>query len=159
LSPIRVTREQYVHLAPRDSTQPWPSFIHHREPFAAYGLETPGKGVKLGEHHSGAVVTDPDAVAPDPGDDARNRLVDYARAWIPGVEPEALSVETCLYTSAPTEDFVVDRTGPIVVCSPCSGHGFKFAPLIGELVAGLAEGSPAPERFRLGAQGLRTSLV
>ena len=39
------------------------------------------------------------------------------------------------------EDFVLDRIGPLVVASPCSGHGFKFAPLIGEVLA-MAEGRP-----------------
>ena len=59
---------------------------------------------------------------------------------------------TCLYTETPSEDFLLDRVGPIVICSPCSGHGAKFAPLIGEFVAGLVTGDrPVPDRFRLGA--------
>ena len=148
--PVRVTREHYVHLAPRDARTRWPSFIHYREPVAAYGLETPGEGIKLGEHHAGVGLRapdDPDAAALAAA--ARSRLLDYAREWIPGVDPNAVTEATCLYTTTPTEDFILDRTGPIVVCSPCSGHGFKFAPLIGELVAGLAEGTAAPARFRL----------
>jgi sarcosine oxidase len=136
----------------------WPSFIHHRDPVPAYGLETPGDGVKLGEHHSGEPLSDPDEpVSAGRAEEARGRLLDYAREWMPGVEPVAVSEATCLYTSTPTEDFVVDRVGPVVICSPCSGHGFKFAPLVGEFIADLADGSPVPERFRLGAQGLRLS--
>jgi sarcosine oxidase len=157
LAPVRVTRETYVHLPVRDPAVRWPSFIHYRDPVPAYGLETPGEGVKLGAHHAGEVLADPDlptAVSAP----AAARLVAYAREWIPGVEPVPVSEATCLYTTTPTEDFVVDRVGPVVICSPCSGHGFKFAPLIGELVAGLIEGSPAPERFRLAPQGLRTSI-
>jgi glycine/D-amino acid oxidase-like deaminating enzyme len=62
---------------------------------------------------------------------------------------------SCLYTATPDEDFVLDRVGPVVVASPCSGHGAKFAPLIGELAADLAQGKatalprvalPAPAR-------------
>ena len=59
--------------------------------------------------------------------------------------------ETCLYTTTPDEDFVLDRMGPVVVGSACSGHGFKFAPLIGECLAALAMGEPPPvplDRFR-----------
>jgi sarcosine oxidase len=59
---------------------------------------------------------------------------------------------TCLYTETPSEDFLLDRIGDLVVCSPCSGHGAKFAPLIGELTADLVTGAPAdrvPERFRI----------
>lgn len=58
--------------------------------------------------------------------------------------------ETCLYTRTPDEDFVLDRVGPVTIASPCSGHGFKFTPLIGEvladLVTGLAPSVPI-ERF------------
>jgi sarcosine oxidase len=53
---------------------------------------------------------------------------------------------------------VLDRTGPVVVASPCSGHGFKFVPLIGEILADLAtdESPPIPlERFRLDRPTLR----
>jgi sarcosine oxidase len=158
LAPIRVTRESYVHLRSVDAATPWPSFIHYRDPVPAYGLETPGEGVKLGEHHAGELLADPDGDAPSASRRARARLVDYAREWIPGVDPVAVSDATCLYTSTPTEDFVVDRVGPVVVSSPCSGHGFKFAPLVGELVAGLCAGSPAPDRFRLTTQNLRVAL-
>ena len=97
---------------------------------ARYGLETPGEGVKVAEHHTGPVVT---AATRDFVVDrrvrARGRRV--RRAWLPGLAPEPVSEVTCLYTNTATEDFVLDRVGPIVVVSPCSGHGFKFAPAIG----------------------------
>jgi glycine/D-amino acid oxidase-like deaminating enzyme len=56
---------------------------------------------------------------------------------------------TCLYTTTKSHDFIIDRRGPIVVCTPCSGHGAKFAPLIGELVADLVDGRPPLDRFAL----------
>ena len=66
---------------------------------------------------------------------------------------------TCLYTSTPSDDFIVDRYGPFVVCSACSGHGAKFAPLTGEIVADLACGGTGPftpdRRFTLAAHGAR----
>jgi sarcosine oxidase len=43
-----------------------------------------------------------------------------------------------MYTNTSDERFILDRRGPVVVGSPCSGHGFKFAPLIGERLARLA---------------------
>jgi sarcosine oxidase len=47
----------------------------------------------------------------------------------------------------------MDRQGPFVICSPCSGHGAKFAPLVGEIAADLACGGTAPDpRFTLAAQ-------
>ena len=62
---------------------------------------------------------------------------------------------TCLYTRTANEDFILDRSGPFVVASPCSGHGAKFAPLLGEIIADLAAGMPAPHsRFTLAAHGV-----
>jgi len=48
--------------------------------------------------------------------------------------------ETCIYTNTADESFILERRGPFVIGSPCSGHGFKFAPLIGERLAALATG-------------------
>ena len=65
--------------------------------------------------------------------------------WLPGLDPEPASASTCLYTTTPDQHFVLDRRGPVVVCSPCSGHGFKFVPAIGEIVADLADGGTQDE--------------
>ena len=80
-------------------------------------------------------------------------MIDYVRRWLPGLSDVPSSETTCLYTQTPSEDFVLDRVGPLVVCSPCSGHGAKFAPLVGEMVAGLVDGvgPPVPDRFTLAA--------
>ena len=158
LPPTRVTVEQPGWFAPKDPAVPWPSFIHYTSfgapagesaiEFGAYGLVDPGLGlrdtwpgnaVKVGEERVPTVV-DP-ADGPFPVDKAAlGRLADYIAAWMPGLDPTALHAETCLFTTTPTNDFVLDRRGPIVVASPCSGHGFKFAPLIGRMVADLALG-------------------
>jgi len=45
-----------------------------------------------------------------------------------------------LYTTTPDEAFILERRGRLVIGSPCSGHGFKFAPAIGERLADLAKG-------------------
>ena len=49
-----------------------------------------------------------------------------------------MRVETCLYTRRANDEFLLERKGRIVVGSPCSGHGFKFAPLFGKRLAALA---------------------
>ncbi len=139
LPPLRVTQEQPVYFAARDAGAEWPSFIHRvTEGYPFYGLGAPGDGVKAGEHGSGREI-DPDA--PLPVDDAAvARIEAYAAAWIPGVEPVATRVDACLYTSTPDETFVLRRRGPVVLCSPCSGHGFKFVPAIGRRMAELSSG-------------------
>jgi sarcosine oxidase len=140
LPALRVTRERIQHFAPRpDPAQPeWPSFIHHRSDTWRYGLVSPGEGVKVAEHMTGP-VTDPDDDPPAAGDPAAGeRVRRYVEDWMPGLDPVALHPATCLYTTTPTEDFVLERRGPLVIGSACSGHGFKFTPLIGRILADLA---------------------
>ena len=60
----------------------------------------------------------------------------------------------------PDEDFVLDRTGPLVVGGGCSGHAFKFGPLLGEFLADLALRQDIPvsrERFALQRPSLAAS--
>ncbi len=108
-----------------------------------------GDDRKIGEHDGGSSTTaDERTGVIDEG--SRRRVTDYVRRWLPGLSPEPRGEASCLYTETPSEDFLIDRVGRLVVCSPCSGHGAKFAPLIGELVAGLVDGSgTVPDRFRL----------
>jgi sarcosine oxidase len=148
LPPLRITEEQVFHFRPRNGTAPWPSFIHHRAPWR-YGLLTPGEGVKVAEHGTGAEV-DPDHRSFSVDDDGRARVREYVSRWLPGVDPDPVSEATCLYTTTPSEDFVVDRVdgAPLVVAAGFSGHGFKFTPLIGRMLADLAEGAPGPAHPR-----------
>ncbi len=111
--------------------------------------------IKAGAHLSGPVI-DPDdrSFEPDPEREAQTVM------WVGehlDPRPPLLRTETCLYTITPDEDFVIDRKGPVVVASPCSGHGFKFAPLIGEVLADITTGgrpSVPLDRFRLDRPGL-----
>lgn len=143
LPELRTTEEQVFHFRPlqeRPGGNSWPSFMH-RGIRIWYGLEAPGEGIKLGEHHAGRPCDpEPDrrGFAIDPA--ARERASSYVERWLPGVEPTPVSETTCLYTTTPTEDFVIDRFGPVVVAAGFSGHGFKFAPLIGARLADLALG-------------------
>jgi sarcosine oxidase len=131
---VHVTQEQIQHFTPRVEAE-WPSFIHHRQPWV-YGLLAPGEGVKVAEHHVGPVV-DPDR-RPPRNQAAEAAVVRYVEQWFPGLDPTPVHVAECLYTTTPDESFVIERRGPVVIGSPCSGHGFKFTPLIGRRLADLA---------------------
>lgn len=131
---VIVTQEQVQHFAPRVE-QGWPSFIHHRRPWV-YGLLTPGEGVKVDEHHVGPEVH-PDHRLPRSAELER-AVVRYVEEWMPGLDPTPTHTTECLYTTTPDESFVLERVGPVVIGSPCSGHGFKFTPLIGQRIADLA---------------------
>jgi sarcosine oxidase len=113
--------------------------VHYGFPIAADG--STGLGMKLALHRAGAVV-DPERVdrTVDPGETAALR--EFLRRTIPDADGDVVSLRTCLYTNAPDGHFVIDRHPEherVIVASPCSGHGFKFAPAIGEALADLAE--------------------
>ena len=101
---------------------------------AGYALPAPGIGLKAGLHQSGP-TTDPDEPgAPDP------EIAERTAAWVERRfrgAGDAVRVETCLYTTRANDEFLLERRGRIVVGSPCSGHGFKFAPVIGQRLAAL----------------------
>ncbi|SNS11086.1 FAD-dependent oxidoreductase [Actinomadura mexicana] len=156
--PLQVMQENAYHFPYRDVPgEPWPTFIHKESDRLVYGL--PGgrdaalpdgrSGQKVAEFNGGRPIRSAAAQtgAIDPAN--RERIVDYVRRALPGVVPEPYAEATCLFTNTPTEDFVVDGAGGITVASPCSGHGAKFAPLLGRIIAEAASGErPAPERFR-----------
>ena len=148
LPPIRVTQEQPAFFAVADPALEWPSFIHYAgekqiaADFAAYGLPSPAEGgVKVGEHGTGIEI-DPTAERPEPDGERLERLSAYVAAHLPGLKPEPMSVSRCLYDVTADEDFIVDRVGPLVIGGGFSGHGFKFVPEIGRLLADLADGIP-----------------
>jgi len=132
--PVVPTRETVAYFELTDH-RPVPSVIDYRNR-EAYAL-TAGPGlVKVGVHRSGP-PTDPDG--PGVPDESIARFAaDWAARTFRLARPEPVSVETCLYTSTADTRFVLERQGPVVVCSACSGHGFKFAPAVGARVAGLA---------------------
>jgi sarcosine oxidase len=139
LPELTVTREQTFHFPPLDDDLAWPSFIHHRGgglPIV-YGLETPGEGVKVAEDHAGA-ETDPDDRSFEIDQVGRQRLIRYVTERLPGLDPKPVTELTCLYTSTADGEFVLERRGRLVIGSACSGHGFKFTPRTGALLADLA---------------------
>jgi sarcosine oxidase len=116
-----------------------PAFIISDGHDGVYGTPAvTGEGVKVG---ASGTPTDPDHVDRT----VRPEEVDVLRGWLDGFVPGAsgplVSTLTCLYTVAPDGDFVIDRHPAhdnVTVASPCSGHGFKYTPAIGALLADMA---------------------
>ena len=118
-----------------------------------YGLPTPGKGYKIGLDYGSEEAWDTEAAAwpPRAFEEECNR--DWVLAHAPGLATDGPHLtEGCPWTMTPDGEYFIDRRGAITVATGCSGHAFKFMPIMGELIADIAEGRPAwPEAdiFRL----------
>jgi sarcosine oxidase len=153
------TWEQVAYLAPVDGADggvidALPVFVERRRPWF-YGLPVRSDGLmKISLHGAGPRLSlerlesrcflgpldHPDALdRPDPAIMAE--LSDSARRVLPGLLPEPVDSERCVYDNSPDGDFVIDRIGNVVIGSGTSGHGFKFGPVLGELLADLATGA------------------
>ena len=158
--PLVPSFEQVTYFE-MDEPAPLPTVVDwHADPVhTPYWVPDPAEPghFKIALHLSGPPVdADERSFEPDPVRvDAVER---YAAEHVTGYRPTGRT-DTCLYTNTPDEDFVIDRIGPIVIGSPCSGHGFKFVPFIGEQLARLAVGK-RPEvdlaRFAASRSALRT---
>ena len=155
---LQVRQEQAYHFpyeeALEASATPWPTFIHLSENLQIYGL--PGgrdaqfQGQKVAKFNGGKVLSSARAQDRLMDESNRQQVKEYVTRYLPGVVPEPYAETTCLFTNTPNEDFVLDTVDNITVVSPCSGHGGKFAPLIGEMAADLATGrDQVPETFRV----------
>ncbi len=98
-------------------------------------------GIKLAEHGGGEEVDDPDEVRRKVYKDDTASVERMAAEVLPGFDLEESHVSVCMYAMTPDENFIVDRHPNhenVYVAAGFSGHGYKFAPVIGETLAQLA---------------------
>jgi sarcosine oxidase len=133
-----------------------PVFILESEDDACYGFpDFAGTGVKTASHRKGAYLPSADDLSQDGGAADEAQIRRMLALAMPEANGPLRAMRTCMYTRTPDEDFVIDRSSAdprIILASPCSGHGFKFASVIGEVLADLALGkTPANDisRFKL----------
>ncbi len=136
-----------------------PVFLWDRAPqFETYGVPDFGDGVKVGTWRGRFSATPEEA---DRGftDTEAGPVRSFVERSLPGLVPRETEATSCLYTNAPDHHFLLGRhpNHPnVIVVSACSGHGFKFTSVIGEVVARLVRGEPPgydlsifdPGRFR-----------
>jgi glycine/D-amino acid oxidase-like deaminating enzyme len=130
--PVKPTRETVAYFELEGIP---PTLVEWGDP-AIYGLSTLNGSLKVGEHIAGPQA-DPDEEG-GINEASVEGLREWAAAHYPTATPKEHLAETCLYTNTPDENFILERHERVVIGSPCSGHGFKFAPLIGERLAALA---------------------
>jgi monomeric sarcosine oxidase len=159
--PLTVRKEQLAFFRARDPQ----AFVPGRLPLVIHrfpGTTVLGSVFPIFGHAGVKVMIDrigPEVAPDDPDrtiDEPRlARLCAYATDLLPGLTGEVIEAVSCRYTMTPDEDFIIDNHPAhpqVVMASPCSGHGFKFAVVIGRILADLAvQGATEYDiaRFRL----------
>jgi sarcosine oxidase len=143
--PLRVTRQVVGWFEPADAgafAEGFPVFLLESRHGIHYGFPPYGRmGIKIAKHYHLDEVVEPDRYdrTVSPADEAAIRAP--LAEFLPAANGRLRDAETCLYTMTPDETFIIDRVPDaphVVIASPCSGHGFKFAPVVGEIIADLA---------------------
>lgn len=120
----------------------FPVFLLDTPAGAYYGMPAVGDGgMKCARHYGAPELPSPDAVTWDvaPGEEADVRA--FLARHIPAADRPPVHAEVCMYTLTPDRHFVIDlhpEFPQVAVACGFSGHGFKFAPTVGEILADLA---------------------
>lgn len=107
-----------------------------------YGFPPLGEeGMKIGEHTGGDVLDRPEDANRDITPEDERMLLRFLEEILPGFRPSLKRFSVCLYTNTRDGNFVIDRHpdhSSVTFAAGFSGHGFKFAPVIGEILADLS---------------------
>lgn len=126
----------------------FPVFILTAEEGSFYGFplyEHPG--FKIGGPHFAREPIDPREPDRTPSPRQVALIQDCLKRYLPDAAGAPLTLKGCVYTVSPDEDFIIDSVPGVpqaVFASCCSGHGFKFASAIGEILADRATDTPSP---------------
>jgi len=104
-----------------------------------YGFPDLGEGVKVAGHHAGE-ITNPDTIDRSVAPAEIEAMRSVVRRFLPDADGPLRSSVVCMYTNTPDNHFFLDRhpeCPQVLIASPCSGHGFKFSSVIGEVLADL----------------------
>jgi monomeric sarcosine oxidase len=118
-----------------------PAFLYELSDGCFYGFPAiDERGVKVAEHSGGEPIDDPSRLDDSVDPQIRNRIETFVRQHLPGVTLRHRHHQVCMYTMSPDEHFIVDRHPfyrNVVVVGGLSGHGFKFATVLGEVASQL----------------------
>ncbi|MBM3288784.1 MAG: FAD-dependent oxidoreductase, partial [Candidatus Hydrogenedentes bacterium] len=157
LVPLRILRKvQFWYTSPNIAEYrrgAFPPFYVDTGSGGFYGFPSINDfGIKLAEHTGGARVDDPDQLDRGLHREDEDSVRAFLRDVLPQFQPERTRFSVCMYSMTADEHFIVDRHPRhpnVVLAGGFSGHGFKFASVIGEVLADLAlDGStPHPVGF------------
>ncbi|GAB3224285.1 N-methyl-L-tryptophan oxidase [Mycolicibacterium hippocampi] len=145
--PITIERQVLYWLDPVGGTAPFtehPIFIHEGvDGMQIYGfpaIDGPRGGVKVAFFRKGVVCT-PDTIDRTVYDHEIREMRARAAELLPALDGRCLQSATCMYSNTPDQHFVIARhpeCASVTVACGFSGHGFKFVPVVGEILADLA---------------------
>lgn len=144
LTPVKC-QENYFETGDPAAYEPgsFPSFIAHLPEaygFMPYGLPSlDGSGLKVGLH--GGLPFDPETPERQPDAGVVETIGAFLNRYLPGGSGRNVFSRVCLYTMTPDEHFVLDlhpQHRQVAIASCCSGHGFKFSPVLGKILCDLA---------------------
>lgn len=138
--PLTVVRK-HLHWFRCDDERYRYGFFYELPQGLFYGFPASNGRLKLAEHTGGDAVVDPLNAPRDMCPVDAGRVADFVAEYLPGVQSERLEHKTCFYTRTPDEHFILDRypgCDRVAFVAGLSGHGFKFAPAIGEALVDLA---------------------
>ena len=141
LSPVlQVERVPLFWFDPVSPAGPLPVWILETPEGDYYGFPQDEHGLKLARHGSGELIAGPDALDRTPRVADEERVRAFARRHLPAADGRLRETHVCMYTRTPDGHFAIGRAAGdrVVYASACSGHGFKFASVIGEILADLA---------------------
>jgi glycine/D-amino acid oxidase-like deaminating enzyme len=145
LQVLRVVQLWFAAPAALDEDRGVPCFGFEEPEGFFYGfLRRPGATEIKVALHAGTALADPDDPAQlrrEITDEDAARVEGFVWRRLPGVGPRFARGKTCLHTMTPDEHFVIDRHPEhphVVLAAGFSGHGFKFASVVGECLAELA---------------------
>jgi len=108
--------------------------------YYGFPMLTHNPGFKIALHHP-STPTDPTTVERDPIEGDEQQFRPALQQYIPDADGPLLAVRVCLYTNSPDGHFIIDRHPQyerVIVACGFSGHGFKFAPVVGQVLADIA---------------------
>ena len=130
-----------------------PCFFYETPHGNFYGFPAKdASGLKVAEHSGGQPLSDPFALNQDVDPDDQRQVEQFLQTYLPGVSLQRQKHVACMYTMSPDEHFVVDQHPDypqVSFVAGLSGHGFKFASVLGEVLSQLAlDGrTPLPIEF------------
>ena len=154
--PLRVERQVQTWFEPKVegvfTAERMPAFIHFLGDRAYYGIpmrET--EGMKVARHHGGQITT-ADAITRQVTEEDEADVRRYLARHLPDADGPLIAAEVCMYTNTPDDHFIIDRHPlfeNVLIAGGFSGHGFKFSPVVGEVLAKMVNQSQADEGIEL----------